>query len=70
MNGLVWLRSDLRIDDNPALSMAGSECKKIACLYLISEREWKNHNNANVKLDFIIRNLSDLSKNLSKLEAA
>ena len=69
MNGLVWLRSDLRIDDNPALSMAGSECKKIACLYLISEREWKNHNNANVKLDFIITNLSDLSKNLSKLNS-
>ena len=56
MNGLVWLRSDLRIDDNPALNIANNECSKIACIYLLSEKEWKSHNNANVKLDFVIRN--------------
>ena len=67
MNGLVWLRSDLRIDDNPALSIADNECEKIVCLYLLSEEEWKTHNNANVKLDFIIQNLSNLSKDLKKL---
>ena len=33
----------------------------------MSEKEWKTHNNANVKLDFIIRNLSNLSKELKKL---
>ena len=66
MNGLVWLRSDLRIDDNPALNIADIECNKIACLYFFSEKEWKSHNNANVKLDFIIRNLSDLEKDLQK----
>ena len=59
MNGLVWLRSDLRIDDNPALNIADNECEKIVCLYLLSEKEWKTHNNANVKLDFIIQNLSN-----------
>ena len=67
MNGLVWLRSDLRLDDNPALSIADNECEKIVCLYLLSEEEWKTHNNANVKLDFIIQNLSNLSKDLKKL---
>ena len=67
MNGLVWLRSDLRIDDNPALSIADNECEKIVCLYLLSEEEWNAHNNGNVKLDFIIRNLSNLSKDLKKL---
>ena len=67
MNGLVWLRSDLRLDDNPALSIADNECEKIVCLYLLSEKEWKTHNNANVKLDFIIQNLSNLSKDLKKL---
>ena len=66
MNGLVWLRSDLRIDDNPALNIADNECSKIACIYLLSEKEWKSHNNANVKLDFVIRNLSDLKNDLQK----
>ena len=33
----------------------------------LSEEEWKTHNNANVKLDFIIQNLSNLSKDLKKL---
>ena len=67
MNGLVWLRSDLRIDDNPALSVAGIECKKLFCIYLLSNKEWKSHNNANVKLDFILRNLKSMSEDLQKL---
>ena len=67
MNGLVWLRSDLRIDDNPALSMASIECKKLFCVYLLADQEWKTHNNANVKLDFILRNLKSLSEDLKEL---
>ena len=67
MNGLVWLRSDLRIDDNPALIMADSECNKVLCLYTHSLSEWNDHNNSNVKLDFIIQNLLDLSINLKNL---
>ncbi|MEL0243817.1 MAG: deoxyribodipyrimidine photo-lyase, partial [Gammaproteobacteria bacterium] len=67
MNGLVWLRSDLRIDDNPALSMASIECKKLFCVYLLADQEWKTHNNANVKLDFILRNLKYLSEDLQEL---
>ena len=54
MNGLVWLRSDIRIDDNPALSLADSECDSIICVYLHAKKEWLDHNNANVKLDFIL----------------
>ena len=67
MNGMVWLRSDLRMDDNPALSIANNECKRITCVYLLSDKEWKTHNNANVKLDFILRNLKNLSNDLQKL---
>ena len=66
MNGLVWLRSDIRIDDNPALSLADSECDSIICVYLHAKKEWLDHNNANVKLDFILQNIADLSKNLDK----
>ena len=67
MNGLVWLRSDLRIDDNPALSIASIECKKLFCIYLLADKEWNLHNNANVKLDFILRNLESLSGDLQRL---
>ena len=66
MKGLIWLRSDLRIDDNPALDMANIECTQIVCVYLLSEKEWETHNNANVKLDFIVRNLFELSKESQK----
>ena len=66
MNGLIWLRSDIRIDDNPALSFADSECDSIICIYLHAKKEWSDHNNANVKLDFILQNIADLSKNLDK----
>ena len=67
MNGLVWLRSDLRIDDNPALNIASFECKKLFCIYLLADKEWNLHNNANVKLDFILRNLQSLSGDLQRL---
>ena len=66
MKGLVWLRSDIRIDDNPALSLADSECDSIICIYLHAKKQWSDHNNANVKLDFILKNIADLSKNLDK----
>ena len=66
MKGLVWFRSDIRIDDNPALSLADSECDSIICIYLHAKKEWLNHNNANVKLDFILENIADLSKNLDQ----
>ena len=67
MNGMIWLRSDLRMDDNPAFSVAERECKKIICVYILCEKEWKIHNNANVKLDFILRNLKKLSEELKKV---
>ena len=66
MNGLIWLRSDLRLDDNPALVLLIANVKKLLA-YTYFQKEWKNHNNANVKLDFIIRNLSKISSDLSKL---
>ena len=38
MKGLVWLRTDLRMDDNPALKNAFIECDHVACLvFLLSQ---------------------------------
>jgi len=67
MRGLVWLRNDLRLDDNQSFESAFSECEEVLAVYLYSPKQWINHNESNVKLDFLIQNLQSLSKNLSKL---
>ena len=37
MNSLVWLRTDLRIDDNPALKNACKNSKSVEAIYIFSE---------------------------------
>ena len=66
MNSLVWLRTDLRIDDNPALKNACIKSKSVEVIYVFCETQTKNHNEANCKIDFLIRSLKDLSKALDK----
>ena len=67
MKGLIWLRSDLRIDDNPALSNAIKQCEEIIAIYIFSELQWKLHNESNIKHEFLIDNLNILEKSLEKL---
>ena len=67
MKGLVWLRTDLRMDDNPALKNAFIECDEVVCLYFYSLKQLSKHNEANVKVDFLKRNLIDLQSNLNKV---
>ena len=65
MRALVWFRSDLRLEDNPALRQAFKEADVIEAVYLYSENQLKNHNEANVKVDFLIQHLFSLEKTLS-----
>ena len=58
MKGLIWLRSDLRTDDNPALLNAIKECEEIIAIYIFSELQWKLHNESNIKHEFLINNLN------------
>ena len=67
MEVLVWFRSDLRLEDNPALRNAFKESKKIHAIYIFSNKQFQKHNEANVKIDFIIKNLFLLEKKLTKL---
>ena len=67
MRGLIWFRKDLRIDDNPALSNALDNCDEIIGIYIFSQSQWKAHNESNVKLEFLIKNLTFLEQSLSKL---
>lgn len=66
---LVWFRSDLRILDNPALSMATSHSwtpDGVLAVFIISKNDWIRHDWGPVKIDFIRRNLKLLEKNLSE----
>lgn len=63
---LIWLRSDLRISDNTALSTATAQGPTIA-LWIASPEQWQAHDDAPSKVDFWIRNLHDLRQALERL---
>ena len=67
MKCLVWLRADLRIKDNPALKAACKSSEEVHAVYIFSKNQLASHNEANVKIDFIIKNLFLLEKSLSEL---
>ena len=67
MEALVWFRSDLRLEDNPALKNAFENSKKIHAIFIFSKKQLARHNEANVKVDFIIKNLFILEKKLTEL---
>lgn len=66
MKQLMWFRSDLRTQDNTALSQAMRSGSTIA-LYLITPGQWQRHDDAPCKVDFWLRNLAELSKALAAL---
>lgn len=74
-NVLMWFRNDLRIRDNKALYTASMRSKIggtgnnhfLIALYIISEEEWAEHDEAPVKIDFWMRNLVTLKTSLDKL---
>jgi deoxyribodipyrimidine photo-lyase len=63
---LIWLRSDLRLHDNTALSAAAARGPSVA-VYLLSPEQWQTHDDAPCKVDFWLRNLHELSRTLGEL---
>ena len=66
---LIWLRSDLRLNDNTALSAASARGPCVA-VYLTSPEQWEEHDDAACKVDFWLRNLKVLSQALDELNIA
>ena len=64
MKSLVWLRNDLRMDNNPSLQEACNSSKEVHCIYIYSSEQIKLHNEANCKVEFIINNLKSLNESL------
>ncbi|TWC25892.1 deoxyribodipyrimidine photo-lyase type I [Pseudomonas sp. SJZ085] len=63
---LIWLRSDLRLNDNTALAAAAARGPCVA-VYLTSPAQWRAHDDAPCKIDFWLRNLASLSTALAEL---
>jgi len=67
MKSIIWFRNDLRIDDNPAMRVACDNSTEVHAIFLYSKDQLEKHNEANVKLDFLIKNLKCLNNLLKKL---
>ena len=67
MKSLVWLRNDLRMDDNPALRQACVSSEEVHCIYIFSREQMEVHNQANCKIEFIISNLRNLGNSLKEI---
>jgi len=63
-NALWWIRTDLRLRDNPALSAALEDGPALA-LFIVSAAQWQSHGDAVVKIDFWRRNLLSLAETLA-----
>ena len=62
---LVWLRTDLRILDNPALFSA-AESGQVTALFLLTPEQWQIHGIAPRKIAFILRSLDAVSEQLAE----
>ena len=66
MTTLCWFRTDLRIEDQPALYQAAASGEVMA-LFIASPQQWQEHGDAPVKVDFLLRGLHALKTELSAL---
>ena len=67
MKSIIWFRNDLRLDDNPSLREACKNSSELHAIFLYSHDQFEKHNEANVKIDFLIKNLQCLNVSLQKL---
>lgn len=63
---LVWLRNDLRVQDNPALSKACADGPTL-CVFALTPGQWREHHDAPVKISFLLARLKCLAAELREL---
>ena len=67
MINLMWFRGDLRLDDNPAFQACCETSDEVQAVFIYSEKQLNSHNEANIKVDFLIKNIFSLEKKLALL---
>ncbi|NUG12472.1 deoxyribodipyrimidine photo-lyase, partial [Acinetobacter seifertii] len=63
---LIWFRQDLRVRDHAALWHACQQGNSIA-LVILSPDQWKQHDDAPIKISFYLRQLKKLQDELVAL---
>ncbi|MFK8011424.1 MAG: deoxyribodipyrimidine photo-lyase [Marinicellaceae bacterium] len=66
VENLVWLRNDLRLDDNPALSK-GCDNGNIRIVFIVSLKQWKKHNVSDASIGLRLDLVKDISNKCNKL---
>lgn len=67
MKSLVWFRTDLRIEDNPALFDAAAQSDSVIAIFVATPAQWRQHDWGDPKVTFLLANLTSLSAGLAKL---
>ncbi len=68
MKSLVWLRSDLRLEDNPALFHACRDSAGgVIAVFLFSPDQWRRHDWGPRKTAYVLRNLESLGGDLAAI---
>lgn len=67
-----WFRMDVRLGDNKALSLAAGKAKSkgvpLICIYILSPQDFRAHFTAPVRVDFLLRNLEVVQRDLALLD--
>ncbi|KAL8856255.1 MAG: hypothetical protein Q9178_007092 [Gyalolechia marmorata] len=67
-----WFKCDLRIYDNKSLHLASKLAKShgvpLICLHIVSPQDYKAHMTSPVRVDFVLRTLEVLKKDLARLD--
>ncbi|MHC5067784.1 MAG: cryptochrome/photolyase family protein [Planctomycetota bacterium] len=63
--GLVWLRNDLRVHDNPALTAACASCDQVVALWIATPQQWRVHDWGVPRQAWQVANVAALADDLA-----
>lgn len=64
--GLVWLRNDLRLNDNTALYRAAKGCGELAAIFIACPQTWHSHDDGEPVVAFRLACLRELQQRLAE----
>lgn len=68
MRALVWFRADLRVRDNVAFFRACERADRgVLGVFVVCPGQWREHDWADIRVDFVLRNLEKLGVELARL---
>ena len=67
MKSICWFRNDLRVLDNPALYHCCQNSEEVIAVFFVNRKQWLEHNDADIKVNFWLRNLEQLQQKLNEL---